>query len=149
MAQGLVVDEQGQTSDPDIYAAGDVAIHPGLGFCIQSWANAQNQAISAAKAMLGEASPYREEPWIWSDQYDCNIQILGIPASGGSRLVRRQSGERQHAFIYLDQDDRLQSMIAVNDARLVKLGKRWLRAGTVLPAEQLADPAVNLMSLKP
>ncbi|WP_445396916.1 NAD(P)/FAD-dependent oxidoreductase [Zobellella sp. An-6] len=149
VAQGLVVDEQGRTSDPDIYAAGDVAIHPGLGFCIQSWANAQNQAISAAKAMLGEDSPYRDEPWIWSDQYDCNIQILGIPANGDSRLVRRQVGDRQQAFIYLDQDDRLQSMIAVNDARLVKLGKRWLRAGTVLPAEQLADPAVNLMALKP
>ncbi|PSJ46367.1 FAD-dependent oxidoreductase [Zobellella endophytica] len=149
VAQGLVVDDHGRTSDPDIYAAGDVAIHPRLGFCIQSWANAQNQAISAAKAMLGETSPYRDEPWIWSDQYDCNIQILGTPAGHDSRLVRRQVGDKQLAFIYLDQDDRLQSMIAVNDARLVKLGKRWLRAGTVLPADQLADPAVNPMALKP
>ena len=42
---GIVVDSFGQSSDSDIYAAGDVAIHPELGFCIQSWANAQNQAV--------------------------------------------------------------------------------------------------------
>ncbi|WP_116474071.1 NAD(P)/FAD-dependent oxidoreductase [Zobellella maritima] len=149
MGQGLIVDEQGQTSDPDIYAAGDVAIHPKLGFCIQSWANAQNQAISAAKAMLGQDSPYQDDPWIWSDQYDRNIQILGTPATTDSRLVLRQSGDNQLSFIYLDNDGRLESMIAVNDAKLVKLGKRWLKAGTVLPADQLADPTVNLMTLKP
>lgn len=146
---GLVVNEYGQTSDPDIYAAGDVAIHPRLGFCIQSWANAQNQAISAARAMLGQDSPYQDDPWIWSDQYDRNIQILGTPSGADSRLILRHSGETQQAFIYLDKDNRLESMIAVNDARLIKLGKRWLKAGTVLPAEQLADPTVNLMQLKP
>ena len=74
---GIVVNCFGQTSDQDIYAAGDVAIHPGLGYCIQSWANAQNQAIAAAKSMLGIETEYTDIPWLWSDQYHFNIQILG------------------------------------------------------------------------
>lgn len=146
---GLLVDEFGRTSHPDIYAAGDVAVHPTLGVCVQSWANAQNQAISAAKSMLGEPCEYREALWIWSDQYDCNIQILGSPANHASRLVERYYGEHQRSFIYLDAEGRLESMVTVNDARLMKLGKRWLRGGTLLPAGQLADITVNLMTLKP
>ena len=73
---GIVVNCFGQTSDQDIYAAGDVAIHPGLGYCIQSWANAQNQAIAAAKSMLGIATEYNDIPWLWSDQYHFNICLL-------------------------------------------------------------------------
>ncbi|MCH5988363.1 pyridine nucleotide-disulfide oxidoreductase, partial [Salmonella enterica] len=68
-----------QTSDSDVYAAGDVAIHPNLGFCIQSWSNAQHQGVIAAQSMLSLQIPYEETPWLWSDQYDKNIQILGSP----------------------------------------------------------------------
>ncbi len=65
------------------FAAGDVAQHHQYGLCIQSWAFAQNQAIATAKAMLDpQASGYDEAPWLWSDQYDRNIQIPGDPAGG-------------------------------------------------------------------
>ena len=146
---GVVVDKAGRTSDPSIFAAGDVAIHPELGFCIQSWANAQNQAICAAKNMLGQGCDYAEIPWLWSDQFDCNIQILGNPGAEGLQLVRRQSGDNKQTFIYVDEAQRLQAMVAVNEARLIKLGKRWMQAQTVLPLAQLADPEFNVMSLKP
>jgi 3-phenylpropionate/trans-cinnamate dioxygenase ferredoxin reductase subunit len=146
---GLVVDACGRTSDPDIYAAGDVAIHPELGYCIQSWANAQNQAISAALSLLGQDTPYADVPWLWSDQYHCNIQILGAPGNGEGTEIRRVCGDGQVSFIRLDADNRLESMIAVNDAKLIKLGKRWIKARMQLPAEMLADPAQNLMALKP
>jgi len=65
---------------------------------LESWANAQNQAISVAKALLGKFEPYADIPWFWSDQYDVNLQILGdIPAdahksnlcvSGGPGSIR-------------------------------------------------------------
>lgn len=83
---GIVVNCFGQTSDQDIYAAGDVAIHPGLGYCIQSWANAQNQAIAAAKSMLGIETEYSDIPWLWSDQYHFNIQILGTYQPENQRI---------------------------------------------------------------
>ena len=61
---GIVVNEQGQTSHPDIYAAGDNANHPnallGRRIRLESWENAQNQAICAAKAMLGQENTYAE-----------------------------------------------------------------------------------------
>lgn len=149
ITSGIVVDEYGKTSDPDIFAAGDVAIHPQLGFCIQSWANAQNQAISAAKSVLGEASVYEETPWLWSDQYTSNIQILGVPGNGEGVDIQRIISDEQMSFIRLDQEGRLESLIAINDSKIVKLGKRWIKAKTQLPADLLEDPAANLMALKP
>ncbi|HEY0911673.1 MAG TPA: FAD-dependent oxidoreductase, partial [Bradyrhizobium sp.] len=86
IANGVVVDEYGRTTDSRIYAAGDVTSHfnPLLGrrVRLESWQNAQNQAIAVARNILGAAKPYAEVPWFWSDQYDWNLQIAGIPQTG-------------------------------------------------------------------
>lgn len=146
---GIVVNEFGQTSDADIYAAGDVAIHPGLGYCIQSWANAQNQAISAAKSMLGEMTAYQDIPWLWSDQYQCNIQILGTyQPEHTSQVVIRRTDSNQQCFFYINNKNQLINMIAVNEAKLVKLAKRWLASAKALDPQQLQDLDFNLMKLK-
>lgn len=146
---GIVVDHYGQTSDSFIYAAGDVAIHPSLGYSIQSWANAQNQAISAAKSMLGVATEYVDIPWLWSDQYDYNIQILGTyQADSTQQVVIRELSHKQKSFIYLDQYNRILNVIAVNDSKLIKLAKRWINSGYVVDPQQLTDPNFNLMKLK-
>lgn len=146
---GVIVNEFGQTSDADIYAAGDVAIHPQLGFCIQSWANAQNQAISAAKSMLGELTPYQDIPWLWSDQYEQNIQILGTYQPDlTNQIVIRKTSEDQVSFFYLNKDNQLINMIAVNDSKVVKLAKRWLASSKVLNPNELQNPDFNLMKLK-
>lgn len=148
---GIVVDHYCQTSDPDIYAAGDVAIHPNLGFCIQSWANAQNQGITAAKAMLGEGvrTKYEDTPWLWSDQYDCNIQILGTPVNlEQTTIVVRDSGKRQKSYFYLNDAGKLQYLVSVNDARVIQIAKRWLKADRTLNPQELGDPQFNVMSLR-
>ncbi|MDR6540069.1 3-phenylpropionate/trans-cinnamate dioxygenase ferredoxin reductase subunit [Acinetobacter bereziniae] len=147
---GIVVNGFGQTSDQDIYAAGDVAIHPSLGYCIQSWANAQNQAIAAAKSMIGMDTEYLDIPWLWSDQYHYNIQILGTyQAEKTKQIVCRQNSAEQCSYLYLDEHNRLLNMIAVNDAKLVKLAKRWMQSSTVLDPQLLVDPEFNVMKLKP
>lgn len=146
---GIVVNEFGQTSDADIYAAGDVAIHPNLGYCIQSWANAQNQAISAAKSMLGEMTAYQDIPWLWSDQYQCNIQILGTyQPENTAHVVLRKTDATQQCFFYLNDKNQLINMIAVNDSKIVKLAKRWIASDKLLDPQQLQDPDFNLMKLK-
>lgn len=142
--RGIVVDAQGRTSDPFIFAAGDVAQHHRYGLCIQSWAFAQNQAVATAKAMLNPDAPgYDEAPWLWSDQYQHNIQILGIPQPGGSTIVREDA-----LYFSLDDGGRLTQLVAFNDARTVKLAKRWMAAGRDLSDVPLADPAFSLMSLR-
>ncbi|MEE9902996.1 MAG: FAD-dependent oxidoreductase [Acinetobacter haemolyticus] len=147
---GIVVNCFGQTSDQDIYAAGDVAIHPSLGYCIQSWANAQNQAIAAAKSMLGIETEYTDIPWLWSDQYHFNIQILGTyqPERTKQTVVRRSTDD-QCSYLYLDDQNCLINMIAINDSKLVKLAKRWMQSNTVLDPKLLTDPEFNVMKLKP
>ncbi|HGM5492191.1 TPA: NAD(P)/FAD-dependent oxidoreductase [Serratia fonticola] len=144
---GIVVDGQGRTSHPAIFAAGDVARHPTLGLCLQSWAYAQNQAISTACAMLDAfAAPYDDVAWLWSDQYDANIQILGVPTGGVHQIVRRTP--QSQLFFTLNADRQLVQLVAFNDARTIKLGKRWLASGRVLDPQQLADVAFSLMALK-
>jgi 3-phenylpropionate/trans-cinnamate dioxygenase ferredoxin reductase component len=77
---GIVVDYFCRTSDASIFAAGDVANQPdstGGRLRLESWANAQNQAIAAAKTMMGNDTRYSDIPYFWSDQYEINLQILG------------------------------------------------------------------------
>lgn len=144
---GIVVDGQGRTSHPAIFAAGDVARHPTLGLCLQSWAYAQNQAISTTCAMLDAfAAPYDDVAWLWSDQYDANIQILGVPTGGVHQIVRRTP--QSQLFFTLNADRQLVQLVAFNDARTIKLGKRWLASGRVLDPQQLADVEFSLMALK-
>lgn len=141
---GIVVDAQGRTSDPFIFAAGDVAQHHHLGLCIQSWAFAQNQSVATAKAMLNsDALGYDDTPWLWSDQYQHNIQILGIPQPESTTIVRENS-----LFFSLDTTGRLTQLVAFNDPRTVKLAKRWIAAGRDLSDVPLVDPTFSLMSLR-
>ncbi|MCO6039924.1 FAD-dependent oxidoreductase, partial [Enterobacter hormaechei] len=142
--RGIVVDAQGRTSDPFIFAAGDVAQHHHYGLCIQSWAFAQNQAVATAKAMLNPDAPgYDDAPWLWSDQYQHNIQILGIPQAGCRTILREEA-----LYFSLDDNGRLTQLVAFNDARTVKLAKRWMAAGRDLSDVPLADPTFSLMSLR-
>ncbi|QEM80352.1 NAD(P)/FAD-dependent oxidoreductase [Halomonas binhaiensis] len=144
--QGIVIDAAGQTSDPYIFAAGDVAQHPHLGLCLQSWAYAQNQARVVADAMLGKEAHYDEPAWLWSDQHGVNIQILGVPSGETHCVVRKEA--QGPVFFYLDQDNRLVQMVAFDQPRAIKLGKRWMSAGRTLDPQSLEDPDFNLMQLR-
>lgn len=148
VTHGIVINEHGQTSHPDIYAAGDVACHPTLSLCLQSWAYAQNQAITTAKAMLSpQSSGFNEPAWLWSDQYLDNIQILGIPSPQAIQHIQRRTADSEVHFA-LNDASQLVQMVAFNDARAIKLGKRWLQNQRKLIPSELADPTFSLMSLK-
>lgn len=147
VANGIVVDDYGQTSDPSIYAAGDVAVHPQLGFSMQSWSHAQNQGIVVAKNILGQHEAYVEIPWLWSDQYDCNIQMLGNPAQA-EQCVVRESDSNKKTFFYFNEQQQICYVVAINEPRNIKLAKRWLQRGVLPTPEQLGDPATNLMRIR-
>ncbi|RVI92432.1 hypothetical protein CN193_31865 [Sinorhizobium meliloti] len=80
---GIVTDENGATSDLNIYAIGDVSCqrssYSPAGVRIESWQNANEQAHRAAKAILRLDTPPASVPRFWSDQYDLTIQIAGMP----------------------------------------------------------------------
>ncbi|MHB9835000.1 NAD(P)/FAD-dependent oxidoreductase [Paraburkholderia terrae] len=139
---GIVVDEHGMTNDPRIFACGDVANHPSAWLKrrvrLESWANAQNQAIVVAKAALGQFEPYAEIPWFWSDQYDVNLQILGdIPAD--AELVVRGDVSARRATLFHVADGGVRGVIAINTPRDLKLARKWMTQGRTVDVAALAD----------
>ncbi len=147
---GVVVDAFGRTSDPDIFAAGDVTNHPndllGRRIRLESWENAQNQAIAAARAMLGGETPYREVPWFWSDQYDVNIQLVGLPADWDRTVTRGDRAADRFIEFYV-KGDRLEGAAALNNPRDIRFAKRLMQAEKSVDPAALTDPAVKLQTL--
>jgi 3-phenylpropionate/trans-cinnamate dioxygenase ferredoxin reductase subunit len=147
---GVIVDEQGRTSDPDVFAAGDCANTPlpclGRRVRLESWANAQNQAIVAAKAALGQDARYDELPWFWSDQYDVNLQILGLPARWPEPVVRGDPASGSFSHFYLD-GERIAAIVSVNAPRDLRAAKKLVQTRKPVSAASLADPAVQLQRL--
>ncbi|QOG20865.1 NAD(P)/FAD-dependent oxidoreductase [Bradyrhizobium sp. SEMIA] len=126
---GIVVDETTRTSDPYIFAAGDVASHPvdrvGLRHRLETWHNAQNQGIAAAKAMLDEDSRYRELPWFWSDQFDLNFQLLGIPGRADDVYVKGNCDAGRFVQFFV-AGERINAVAAFNSPREVREAKRMM-----------------------
>jgi 3-phenylpropionate/trans-cinnamate dioxygenase ferredoxin reductase component len=136
---GIVVDASGCTSDESIYAAGDVASQPdvaGRYIRQESWSNAQNQAIAAAKALLGANIFYRDVPYFWSDQYDLKLQILGS-FSSFSNVVCRGDQSGQHTRLYL-KDNRIVGVAAVNSPQDIGAARRLIQRDAAVDAEGLA-----------
>ena len=147
---GVVVDEFGRTTDPRIFAAGDVTSHfnPLLGrrVRLESWQNAQNQAIAVARNILGAAKPYSEVPWFWSDQFDWNLQIAGMPQAGDDVVQRGVLGRGPVVFFHL-RAGKLAAAIGINSARDVRFGKEIIAVGGGVSAAELADASVSLAGI--
>jgi 3-phenylpropionate/trans-cinnamate dioxygenase ferredoxin reductase subunit len=147
---GIVVDNAGRTSDPLIFACGDATHHDngylGRRLRLESWANAQNQAIVAAKALLGQDVRYDDVPWFWSDQYDMNLQTLGVPIQWGETTLRGDSAADAFTAFYLN-GDQLEAVIAVNNGRDIKIARRLMEQRKPVTAGELADPGLRLQDL--
>jgi 3-phenylpropionate/trans-cinnamate dioxygenase ferredoxin reductase subunit len=150
---GVRVDAQLRSSDPDIYAAGDVAnaYHPVLRkhIRVEHWANALNQPQTAARAMLGEDVSYERMPYFFTDQYDLGMEYTGFVEPGGySRVVFRGDKERREFVVFwLDRDDRVLAGMNVNVWDVTDAIRELVRGGQPVDAGKLADPAVPLDSL--
>jgi 3-phenylpropionate/trans-cinnamate dioxygenase ferredoxin reductase subunit len=79
---GILTDEFSATSIEDVYAAGDVSnfYHPFYQdyMRLESYKHAQNHGINAGKNLIGLKTSYSEIPWMWSDQFNLNLQLTGI-----------------------------------------------------------------------
>jgi NADPH-dependent 2,4-dienoyl-CoA reductase/sulfur reductase-like enzyme len=144
---GVVVDERGRTDDPHVFAAGDVTRHynPLLGrhLRLESWQNAQNQAIAVAKAMIGAGGDYAEMPWFWTDQYDVNFQSLGVPLVWDELVWRGDPASKQFLVFYLDEG-RPVGANAVNGAREMRFVREILKRGDLVDKARLGDTSVKL-----
>ncbi|MFE0045984.1 NAD(P)/FAD-dependent oxidoreductase [Streptomyces albireticuli] len=149
---GIAVDASLRTSDPDIYAAGDVAAaeHPWLGtrLRVEHWANALNSGPAAARAMLGQEVSYDRVPYFFSDQYDVGLEYSGWapPGSYDQVVCRGDVGKREFVAFWLSEG-RLLAGMNVNVWDVTDPLQKLIRSGARLDPEALADPGVPLDSL--
>jgi len=143
---GIVVNEMGRTSDPNIWAAGDCAIFPFRGekIRLESVQNAIDQAEAVAANMLGANKAYEPKPWFWSDQYDVKLQIAGLNTGYDRVVVREVETSRSHWY-YLG--DTLLAVDAMNDPRSYMIGKRLIEAGKSPDRAIIEDPSADLKPL--
>ncbi|WP_248961423.1 NAD(P)/FAD-dependent oxidoreductase [Sphaerisporangium perillae] len=146
---GVVVDAGLRTSDPDVFAAGDVAnaYHPLLGthIRVEHWANALNQPAVAARAMLGQDASYDRLPYFYTDQYDLGMEYTGhtLPGRTDDVVVRGDLGSREFIAFWLD-DGKVTAGMNVNIWDVTDDIKTLIRAGHPVDRAKLADPAIPL-----
>ncbi len=145
---GILVDDHGCTSDPDIYAAGDCTNHPNpvldRRLRLESVPNAMEQTRVACSNMLGGDKVYAAVPWFWSDQYELKLQMVGFSSDGDSSCVRGDKDADQFAVFYLNSG-RVVAVDAVNSPREFMVCKQLY--GKPADPAALADPEVELKSL--
>ena len=150
---GIEVNEFCQTSDPDIYAAGDVTWHYNPIYDrhirLESVPNATEQGKVVANHINGKPKPYNSLPWFWSDQFDLKLQIAGL-SEGYDDIVIRGDIEASRSFAaFYFKGERLLAVDAVNSPREFMLARMSLSKGMSLDKRLLADPEINLKLIRP
>lgn len=147
---GIVVDEFCRTSAPDIFAAGDVTSHfnayHGRHLRLESWQNAQNQAIAAARVMCGEETPYAEVPWMWTDQFDANLQVAGVPEQW-DMVVFRGDPQADDFIAFQIADNAVVGALSLNRPRDMRFARRLIGSEKPLDLAALTDETVKLRDL--
>ena len=102
---GIITDEFSQTSVKDVYAAGDIAnfFHPfyGTHMRLESFKHAQNHGINAGKNIVGIKTSYNEIPWMWSDQFNLNLQMTGMCADYDTFVKRGETTKNGIIYFFL------------------------------------------------
>lgn len=150
---GIVVDAALRSSDPDIYAAGDVASvpHPLFGrrLRLEHWSSAEEQGQHVAASMLGSTESFAAVPWFWSDQYDFSLQGAGL-CEGADGTVRPLPGGGLCTFNIGPQGHLVgASAFGATGAvgRTISLARKLIAGRVVAQARALADPAIDLKTI--
>lgn len=154
---GVVVDEYCRSPRaPWLYAAGDAAfVTRGIagdnvttpdGTRQETWRNAENQALAVAEMLLGRTTPYREMPWMWSDQFGRNVQVVGTPAADAEVIVRGEI-DAGPASVLLVRDGAVCGGVLIDAGRDRRALERLVAAGVDVDLEKVRDTAVPLKAV--
>jgi 3-phenylpropionate/trans-cinnamate dioxygenase ferredoxin reductase component len=148
---GVLVDASLRSSDPDIYAVGDIAAaeHPLFATRIRTehWANALKQPAVAVAGMLGKPGEYAELPYFFTDQYDLGMEYVGHAPSFDRVVFRGDVAGREFVAFWLDADNRVLAGMNVNIWDVLDDVKALIRSRTPVDADRLADPQSPLSDL--
>ena len=148
---GVDVDARCRTSLPDIFAIGDCARHSNRHadhrpIRLESVQNANDQAVVAARTIMGISTDYDAVPWFWSNQYDLKLQTVGLSTGADAFVLRGNPDDRRFSLIYLKQG-RVAALDCVNMIKDYVDGRKLIESGAIVDPALLADPAIPLKSL--
>jgi 3-phenylpropionate/trans-cinnamate dioxygenase ferredoxin reductase subunit len=147
---GVVTDSALRTSDPDVFAVGDVANSylPLLGrhVRVEHWSNALHGGKAAARSMLGQQVEYNRVPYFYSDQYDLGMEVAGLPLPGTYDHVvyRGDSAALEFIAFWLDKENHLVAGMNVNIWDVNDDIQSLIRAAKPLDPARLANPDIPL-----
>lgn len=146
---GILVDGYGMTSDPAIFAAGEVAVHfnarQGRHDRQETWAHASAHGEHVGRSLVAPGRLYEELGSYWSDQYDFTLNVVGTPI-GECDVVRGDSATGQFAVLHL-VDGRLAGVSSINAARELRAARALIDSGRRLDPAILANPEADLRRL--
>ncbi|MBB4660152.1 FAD-dependent oxidoreductase [Parvularcula dongshanensis] len=149
-SNGILVDEQGRTSAPHVWAAGDCTNFPSARYAkrlrLESVPNAIEQAKVVATNMAGGNAAYDPLPWFWSDQYDTKLQTVGLSEGSDHYVLRGEPSSGSFSVWYFGGDVLL-AVDAINDPVAFVSGQKLLQNGKPVDPAVVADPDTNLRSL--
>lgn len=144
---GIVVNDQCETSDTAVYAVGDCTVHPNAIYNrqlrLESVHNALEQAKTAAANICGKETHYSQVPWFWSDQYDLKLQIAGLSEGYDEIVIRGNPADRSFACLYL-KNGQLIATDAVNAPREFVQSKGLIASHAKIDPARLADTDIPL-----
>ncbi|MBB3064307.1 NAD(P)/FAD-dependent oxidoreductase [Limibacillus halophilus] len=147
---GIIVDMGGRTSIPGVFAAGDVTRRHSSFYNqairLETWDNARRQAQVTARNMIGQEALYDEVPWMWTDHYGRNIQMLGLPALA-DEVVTRGDPESGPFIVISRRNGQIVAATFVDQGRERRPLTRLMRDRTIVPVEVLRDSSVPLKTL--
>ena len=148
---GIVVNDRAQTSDPDIFAAGDCTNHHNPIYerriRLESVQNATDQSRVAAGAACGKEVSYNAVPWFWSEQYDLMLQIAGLSQGYDEIITRGDPADgRSFAAFYL-KGGRVIAVDAVNKPQEFMFSKKLIPLQKTVDKKRLADTDTPIKEL--
>jgi 3-phenylpropionate/trans-cinnamate dioxygenase ferredoxin reductase subunit len=148
---GVLVDATLRSSDPDVFAVGDIAAaeHPFFKTRIRTehWANALKQPAVAASNMVGKQAEYAELPYFFTDQFDLGMEYVGHAPTYARVVFRGDVAGREFIAFWLDGEDRVLAGMNVNVWDVVDDVKALIASRAAVPLDQLADPRRPLAEL--
>lgn len=135
----LAVDADRRTSDPHVFAVGDVAarwsdvlgqrVHPG------HWDEAVNGALAAARAIVGTPKASDDIPYFWSDQFGRKLQYVGQHRPADRVLIREHDDPGRWGAAWVDVDGRLTAHLSVSFPRAM------VQARAAIAERRIIDPS--------
>jgi len=150
VADGVMVNEYLETSQPDIWAAGDIANYPDLIFArrrrAEHWDNAVTQGEYCARALMGERIPFRHVPYFFSDVFDLSYEYWGDSSAADQIVHRGELSSKSFSVWWLRQEKLVAAFLMGRPDEERDAAPGWIEAGKSLSAASLENASSPISS---